>query len=111
MFKWWPPKGRDPAPLSVFQGVAFQRPKGTNNGESATDAASLVWAHKEQLHQDLGPWRMLPWRERGPKPLNGRAAEDHVGCCVFCVLRCGHALLLGVLCMNTHKKGQLCQKK
>jgi hypothetical protein len=24
--------------------------------------------------------------ERGPKPLKGRAAADHVGCCVFCVL-------------------------
>ena len=53
-------------PLSLFfKGLHFSAPnKGTNNGESATDAVSLLWAHKEQLHRDLGPWRMLPWRER-----------------------------------------------
>jgi hypothetical protein len=65
MFKRRPPKAETP-PLSLFfEGLRFGAPnEGTNNGDSATDAASLVWAHREQRRQDLGPWQMLSWRER-----------------------------------------------
>ena len=60
-----PSKTGAPPISHFFDGRLFGAPnKGTNNGESATDAVSLLWAHKEQLHRDLGPWRMLPWRER-----------------------------------------------
>jgi len=53
-------------PLSLFfEGLHFGAPnKGANNGESATNTTSLVWAHRKQRHQDLGPWQILPWRER-----------------------------------------------
>jgi len=65
MFKRRPCKAETP-PLSLFfKGVHFGTPnKGTNNGKSASDAASLVWAHREQWCQDLVPWQMLLWRER-----------------------------------------------
>jgi len=84
MFKWRPPKAKTP-PLSLFfDGLHFGAPnKGTNNGESATDAASLVWAHREQRRQDLGPWRLLSWRERS------KAAEGYGGggsCWLLCVV-------------------------
>jgi len=75
--------------------------EGTNNGESANDAASLVWAHREQRLQDLGPWwQMLPWRERA------KAAEGlgGGGSCwllcvvvVFCVVARDRVLILPIL--------------
>jgi hypothetical protein len=40
-----------------------------------------------QQSRELGAPLTLPWRERA-KPLGGRAAAAHVGCCVF--LCCGH---------------------
>jgi hypothetical protein len=65
MFKRRPLKAKT-LPLSLFfEGVRFGTPnEGTNNGESATDTTSLVWAHREQQRQDLGQWCMLSWRER-----------------------------------------------
>jgi len=89
MLKRQLPKAETP-PLSLFfEGLRFGASnKETNNGESAINAVSLVWAHREQRRQDIGPWQMLSWRER-PKPLEGRAAAAHVGCCVvvvFCVV-------------------------
>ena len=63
-------------------------------------SGAKIWVHGGCCHG-----------ERGPKPLKGRPAADHVGCCVFCVLCCGRKLLLGVSCMNTHKKDELCRKK
>ncbi len=60
-----PPKAEAPSPTLFFNGLRFVTPnEGTNNGKRATNAASLVWAHREQQRQALGPWRMLPWRER-----------------------------------------------
>jgi hypothetical protein len=60
-----PPKAETPSLSLFFDGLCFGTPnKKTNNGESATNAASLVWAHREQQRQALGPWHMLPWRER-----------------------------------------------
>ena len=71
MFKRRPPKA-ETLPLSLFfEGFRFGTPnKGTNNDESASNAASLLWAHREQRRQDLVPWRILPWRE-GAKAAEG----------------------------------------
>ena len=82
MFKQRPPKA-ETLPLSLFfERLHFGAPnKGTNNGKSSTGAMSLVWAHRKQRRQDLGPWQMLSWRE--PKPLKGRVVAAHVGCCVL----------------------------
>ncbi len=66
-----PPKAETPPLFLFFNGLDCSAPnKGTNNGESATNAASLVWAHREQQHQALDPWWILPWRER-PKAAEG----------------------------------------
>ncbi len=60
-----PPKAKTPSLSLFFDGLRFGTPnKGTNNGKSTTNAASLVRAHREKQHQALGPWQMLPWRER-----------------------------------------------
>ena len=65
LVKQRPLKAETPSLSLFFDGLHFGTPnKGTNNGESATNAASLVWAHREQQRQALGPWWMLPWRER-----------------------------------------------
>ncbi len=48
----------------------------------------LAWAHRERTrHELLAP---LPYsrRERA-KPLEGRVAVVHFGCCVLCVVCCG----------------------
>jgi hypothetical protein len=84
--KRWPPKAEVTSLSLIFDVLCFGAPnKGTNSNESAPDAARLVWAHRDQRHQDLGPWRMWPWQKMA-KPLGGRAAVSHVGCCVFCVV-------------------------
>jgi hypothetical protein len=65
LVEWRPPKAKTPSLSLFFGGLHFGTPnKGTNNGKSATNAASLVWAHREQQRQALGPWRMLPWTKR-----------------------------------------------
>ncbi len=84
--KRWPPKA-EVASLSVIFDVLRSGAwnEGTNSNESTSNAARLVWDHRDQRRQDLGPWRMLPWQKLA-KPLGGRAAVSHVGCCVFCVV-------------------------
>ncbi len=83
--KRWPPKAKVTSLSLIFDVLHFGAPnKGTNSNESAPDATHLVWAHRDQRRQDLGPWRMLPWQKMA-KPLKGRAMAAHVGCCVFCV--------------------------
>jgi hypothetical protein len=37
---------------------------GTENGVSALNAPGLLQTHTERWRQDIGPWRMLPGRER-----------------------------------------------
>ncbi len=37
---------------------------GTGNGESTPNAPRLLQTHRERRRQDLGQWRVLPWRER-----------------------------------------------
>jgi hypothetical protein len=69
----------------IFHVLRFGAPnEGTNSNESASDAARLIWADRDQRRQDVGPWRMLPWQNMA-KPLEGRVMTAHVGCCVFCV--------------------------
>ncbi len=36
----------------------------TGNAKSAPNALRLLQTHREQWRQDIGPWLMLPWRER-----------------------------------------------
>jgi hypothetical protein len=83
--KRWPPKAEVTSLSLIFDVLRFGAPnKGTNSNESTPDAARLIWAHRDQWHHDLGPWRMLPWQKMA-KLLEGRAMAAHVGCCVFCV--------------------------
>ncbi len=82
--KRWPPKAEVTSLSLFFDVLRFGAPnKGTNSNESAPDAARLVWAHRDQRHQDVGPWRMLPWQKMA-KPLEVRALV--VICIVFFVL-------------------------
>jgi hypothetical protein len=86
--KRWPPKAEVTSLSLIFNVLHFGAPnKGTNSSESAPNAARLVWAHRDQQRQDVGPWRMLPWQTMA-KPLEGRVMAASVGSCVFCVL-CG----------------------
>jgi hypothetical protein len=84
--KRWPPKAKVTSLALIFDVLRFSAPnKGTNSKESAPDTARLVWAHRDQRRQVVGPWRMFPWQKMA-KPLDGRAMAAHVGCCVFCVV-------------------------
>jgi hypothetical protein len=81
----WPPKAEVTSLSLIFNMLRFGTPnEGRNSNESAPNAAHLVWAHRDQRCQDLGPWRMLPWQKMA-KPLEGRVMAAHVGCCLFCV--------------------------
>jgi hypothetical protein len=83
--KRWPPKAKVTSLSLIFDVLHFGAPKeGTNRNKIAPNTARLVWAHKDQQRQDVGPWRMLPWQKMA-KPLEGRAMAAHVGCCLFCV--------------------------
>ncbi len=83
--KRWPPKAKVTSLSLIFNVLRFGIPnKETNSKESASKVTCLVWAHRDQWRQDVGPWWMLPWWKMA-KLLEGRAMGAHVGCCVFCV--------------------------
>jgi hypothetical protein len=83
--KRWPPKAKVTSLFLIFDVLHFGAPnEGKNSNESAPDTSRLVWVHRDQQRQDVGPWRMLPWQKIA-KPLEGRAMVAHVGCCAFCV--------------------------
>ncbi len=71
----------------LFDGLPFYAPnKRTSPSESAPDAKHLAWSHWEQRHQDLGPWRMLPWREGDEEPLGvGWRSCSSCFLCFVCV--------------------------
>ncbi len=81
-----PPKAETPS-LSLFSdGSRFGAPsRGTSRGDREPATGRLLWTHGESRRQDLGAPLPYPWRERA-KPLKGRVAAAHFGCCVFCVL-------------------------
>ncbi len=84
--KRWPSKAELTSLSLIFNVLRFSAPnEGTNSNKSAPIAARLVWAHRDQWRQDLGPWRMLPCQNMAT-PLGGRVAVSHVGCCVFVLL-------------------------
>ncbi len=69
-----------------FDGVCVGIPnKGTGRGTAKPDHGRLAWDHRRPRCHVLWAPLTYPWRERA-KPLGGRAAAAHVGCCVFCVL-------------------------
>jgi hypothetical protein len=83
--KRWPPKAEVISLSLIFDVLHFGAPnKGTNSNESAPNTVCLVWAHRDQRCQDVGPWQMLQWHKMA-KLLEGKAMAAHVGCCVFCV--------------------------
>ncbi len=83
--KRWPPKAKVTSLSLIFDVLRFGTPnKGTNSHESAPNAARLVWAHRDERRQDLGPLQMLSWQKIA-KLLKGRAMAGHIGCCLFCV--------------------------
>jgi hypothetical protein len=81
-----PPKAKaTPIPL-YFYGVCVSTPnKGTSIRELEPATGRLQWTHSKLLCLDLRPWQMLPWQKMA-KPLEGRVAVSHVGCCVFYVV-------------------------
>ncbi len=59
--KRWPPKAKVISPSLIFNVLRFGAPnKGTNSNKSAPDATRFLWAHRDQRHQDLGPWWIFP---------------------------------------------------
>jgi hypothetical protein len=95
--KRWPPKAKVTSLSLIFDVLHFGAPnKETNSNKSAPDAVHLVWAHRDQRRQDVGPWGMLPWQKMA-KPLEGRVMAAHVGCCVFFCVLCFVLCLSGVL--------------
>ncbi len=87
-FKFWPLKA-NAMPIALFvHGVCVSVPnKGTGRGTAKPDHLRLAWDHRRPQRHVLWLWALLtyPWRKRA-KPLEGRAAAAHVGCCVFCVV-------------------------
>jgi hypothetical protein len=84
--KQQPPKAETPSLLLFFDGSHFGAPsKGTSRGNREPATGRLLWTHGESRCQDLGAPLPYPWKERA-KPLEGRVAAAHFGCCVFCVL-------------------------
>jgi hypothetical protein len=80
-----PPRAKAPSFYLFFDGVSFGAPnKGTILRDSKPDNPHLLWTDKKRGPQELGPWWLLPWRER-EKPMEGRAAVDCFWClwCVF----------------------------
>ncbi len=70
--------------------------------ERARQTGSLQRTHEEPRHHDLGPWLMLPWRERA-KPLGVGWQRLMLVvvcfvCCVLCfvVVSCVGEQLLGI---------------
>ncbi len=78
-----PPKAETPS-LSLFiDGSRFGAPsKGTSRGDRKPTTRCLLWNHGESRHQDFGAPLPHLWRERA-KPLEGRVAAAHFGCCVL----------------------------
>ncbi len=109
--KRWPPKAEVTSLSLIFDVLHFNAPnKGTNSNGSAPNAARLVWAHRDQRRQDVGPWRMLPWWKIA-KPLEGRAMAAHVGYCVLCFLcfvLCSSGLLATGVVENWCRHKQNC---
>ncbi len=85
-FKFRPLKAKAMPITLIFDGVCVGIPnKGTGCGTTKPDHGQLAWDHRRQWHHVLVAPLSNPWRERA-KPLGGRAAASHVGCCVFCVV-------------------------
>ncbi len=83
MSKWWPPKAKTQSLSLIFDGSDFGAPsKGTGCGDCKPATGHLLWTHGDSRHQDLGALLPYPWRERA-KPLEGRVAAAHFGCCVL----------------------------
>jgi len=83
MSEWWPPKAETPSLSLFFDGSHFGAPsKGTSRGDREPATGHLLWTHGESRRQDLGAPLPYPWRERA-KPLEGRVAAVHFGCCVL----------------------------
>ena len=62
-FKFWPLKAKATPIALFFDGVCTGTPnEGTSRGAAKPAGASLSWNQWETLHQELGPWRMLPWQ-------------------------------------------------
>ncbi len=66
-----------------FNGSRFGAPcKETSCGDREPTTGRLLLTHGESRRQDLGAPLSYPWRERA-KPLEGRVAAAHFGCCVL----------------------------
>ena len=118
-FKFWPLKAKATPLALFFDGVCIGVPnKGTGRGTAKPDHGLLAWDHRMLQRHVLWALLTYPWRERA-KPLEGRVAAAHAGCCVFRVLcvvvfewtfsyRGGRKLILGKkwpTCMHSsHKK-------
>ncbi len=76
--------GQGPTILSIFWwGLCWCPPnRETNSGTAKPDGACLEWAYRKWRHHELGAPLPYPGRE-GARPLEGRAAAAHFGCCVF----------------------------
>jgi hypothetical protein len=96
--KRWPPKAQVTSLSLTFNVLHFGTPnEGTNSNESAPGAARLVRDHRDQRCQDLGPWRMLPWRKMA-KPLG--AGRRYLMLVVVCfVFLC---FVLDCILVNQH---------
>ena len=73
--------------LYFLMGLCFAPQTGT--GEVTVSSAQLAPTHCVVTLGATAPWvggalLTFPWRERA-KPLGGRAAAAHVGCCMFCI--------------------------
>jgi hypothetical protein len=81
-----PPKTKTLSLSLFFDGSRFCAPsKGTSCSDREPATGRLLWTRGESRHQDFGALLPYPWRERA-KPLEGRVAAAHFGCCVLCLL-------------------------
>ncbi len=80
----WPPKARAWRISLFFDVSSFGAPnRQTSHRTAKPDHRRLAWDHREPRRHWLGAPVFCPWRERA-KPVEGRVAAAHFGCCVLC---------------------------
>ncbi len=88
--KFQPPKAKAPFPLFFFDASSFRLPnRQTSHCAAKLDHGCLSWDHRDPRCHWLGAPIACPWREMA-KPVEGRVAAAHFGCCVLCVVCCGY---------------------
>jgi hypothetical protein len=88
-FKVLAPLGRGTISPLLFYVSSFHLPnRQTSHFVAKPNHGHLLWDHRDPRRHWLGAPIACPWREMA-KPVEGRVAAAHFGCCVLCVVCCG----------------------